>query len=121
MRFFALTKATAEDAILKTEYKEGRSIGKVHLGTEHFFFKEGLKTYYIPYAEITRVFRRVMLIQTKMCCGKGNLEVENFVICTKEGEVALIQLPGARAGIVLLEEMARLAPHAEVGRPKETE
>ena len=65
---------------------------------------------------MTRVFRRVMLVQTKMCCGKGNLEVENLVICTEKGEIAQVQLPGTRAGVILLEEVAKRAPHVLIGK-----
>ncbi|MBR5474494.1 MAG: hypothetical protein IKU83_03680 [Lachnospiraceae bacterium] len=121
MRFYPLTSEVSDTTALKAEYKAGRAIGKVQLGTERLFFKDGLKVYYIPYKEIRRAFRRVLLVQTKMCCGKGDLEVENFVICGDAGELAQIQLPGARAGKVLLEEIARLAPHVQIGRPKEVE
>lgn len=119
MKFYPLAAGNANDAVLKTEYDLGRAIGNVRLGTETLFFKEKRKIYYIAYGEITRCFRRVMLVQTKMCCGKGNLEVENVVICGESGELAQIQLPGERAGKILLEEIVHLAPHVQIGRPKE--
>ena len=118
MKFYSVTTESSDAAALKAEYAAGRAIGNVHLGTEHLFFKEKRKLYYIPYADMTRCFRRVMLVQTKMCCGKGNLEVENLVVCAESGEVAQIQLPGERAGKVLLEEIAKLAPHVQIGRAK---
>ena len=116
MKFYPLT-AAAPDVDLKTDYDGGRAIGNVQLGNTYLFFKDKRKLYYIPYADVTRVFRRVQLVQTKMCCGKGNLEVENLVICTEAGEIAQIQLPGARAGVILLEEVAKRAPHVQVGKP----
>ena len=119
MRFFPLVKEAEDVKVLQAEYKAGRAVGKVQLGETYFYFKDGLKTYYIAYEEIQRVFRRVMLVQTKMCCGKGNLEVENLVICGADGELAQIQLPGARAGKVLLEEIAKKAPQVQIGRPTE--
>lgn len=118
MKFYPLAAAN-DEAAMKAEYNGGRAIGNVRLGTQTLFFKEKRKIYYINYGEISRCFRRVMLIQTKMCCGKGNLEVENLVICGGNGELAQIQLPGERAGKILLEEIARLAPHVQIGRPKE--
>ena len=116
MKFYPVTTA-APDAALKADYDVGRSVGNVQLGNAYLFFKEKRKLYYIAYAEMTRVFRRVMLVQTKMCCGKGNLEIENIVICGEAGELAQIQLPGARAGVILLEEVAKKAPHAQIGKP----
>ena len=35
-------------------------------------------------------------------------------------EKAQIQLPGERAGKIMLQELARLAPHAEVGKPNDS-
>ena len=116
MKFHPVTTA-APDAALKADYAAGRAIGNVQLGNTYLFFKEKRKLYYIPYNDVTRVFRRVMLVQTKMCCGKGNLEVENIVICTQAGEAAQVQLPGARAGVILLEEVAKKAPHILIGKP----
>lgn len=119
MKFYSVTSEHNNAAALQAEYASGRVIGNVHLGAEFLFFKEKRKVYYIPYADMTRCFRRVLLVQTKMCCGKGNLEVENLVVCSEKGEVAQIQLPGERAGKILLEEIVKMAPHVQIGRAKE--
>ena len=119
MKFYSVTSEHNNAAALQAEYASGRVIGNVNLGAEFLFFKEKRKVYYIPYADMTRCFRRVLLVQTKMCCGKGNLEVENLVVCSEKGEVAQIQLPGERAGKVLLEEIVKMAPHVQIGRVKE--
>ena len=118
MKFYPLASELANE-VLFAGYKEGREIGKARLGAKCLYFRDKLKVYYIPYEDMTRVFRRVLLIPAKMCCGKGDFEVENMVICTAEGEKAQIQLPGERAGKIMLEELARLAPHAEVGKPSD--
>ena len=119
MKFYSVTSEHNNAAALQAEYASGRVIGNVHLGAEFLFFKEKRKVYYIPYADMTRCFRRVLLVQTKMCCGTGNLEVENLVVCSEKGEVAQIQLPGERAGKILLEEIVKMAPHVQIGRVKE--
>jgi len=54
-----------------------------------------------------------MLVPARLCCGRGELEVENLVICTDAGEAAQIQLPGAKAGKLLLEELKKRLPDAE--------
>lgn len=116
MKYYPLTAVAPEEA-LREDYAAGRAIGNVQLGTTYLFFKEKRKIYYIAYNDVTRVFRRVMMVQTKMCCGKGNLEVENLVICGAERELAQVQLPGARAGKILLEEVVQRAPHVQIGKP----
>ena len=116
MKYYPLT-TTVSDEALNCDYKLGRTIGNVQLGSTFLFFKEKRKVHYIPYNDVTRIFRRVMLVQTKMCCGKGNLEVEHIVICGETGELAQVQMPGNRAGVILLEEVAKRAPHVQIGKP----
>ena len=120
MKFYPVVSELAPE-VVSADYKAGRAIGKACLGEQCLYFRDKLKVYYIPYAEMTRVFRRVELIPATMCCGKGDFEVENMVIWTAEGEKAQIQLPGERAGKILLEELTRRAPHAEVGKPDDAE
>ena len=119
MRFYPLASEVSSD-ILAAEYKGAREIGCASLGETCLFFKSRLKMNYIPYKDMTRAFRRVQMVQTKMCCGRGDLQVENVVICGAEGaELAQIQLPGARAGVIMLEELAQKAEHIQIGKPAE--
>lgn len=121
MNFYPLIESAAgEDAgALASEYKAAREIGKVRLGELRLYFRSGLKTFYIPYRDIRRCFRRVELIPAKMCCGKGDFELENIVICGESGELAQVQLPGERAGKALMEELQRRVPEAEFGKPSQ--
>ena len=119
MKFYPVASELAAE-VVSADYKAGRAIGKACLGERCLYFRDKLKVYYVPYADITRVFRRVELIPAQMCCGKGDFEVENMVIWTAEGEKAQIRLPGERAGKIMLEELARRVPHAAVGKPDDT-
>ena len=114
MKFYPLKTPASEEAALVPEYKAGREIGVIHLGTEHLFFRKLMKVYYISYAEIRQCFRRVQLIPTKCCCGKGDFQIENLVVSDGEKELAMIQLPGTRAAEILMEEMKTYAPHAKL-------
>ena len=118
MKFYQVTSIEPDVAVLTADHQSGREIGNIRLGKTYLFFKEKRKVYYIPYADIRRVFRRVVLVQARMCCGKGNLEVENLVICGAEDkELAMIQLPGARAGVIMLEELEKKVPGIQIGKP----
>ena len=121
MKFESLTSQAADLSLLPEEYKQAREIGKLRLGQRNLFFRAGLKSYYVPYSDIERYFRRVMQVPAKMCCGKGNFEIENLVICGDGRELAQIQLPGAKAAKIVMECLAELAPNAAVGRSKENE
>lgn len=119
MKFYALTKSDSsktEDA-LRTEYRNAQEIGKIRLGFEQFYFRSAHRVYYIPYTDIYRYFRRVMLVPAKLCCGRGDFAIEHLVICDADKELAQIQLPGSHAAKVLMERMLALAPDAIVGMP----
>ena len=76
--------------------------------------REGNAVWFI----VHRAFRRVQLIQTKMCCGRGDLQIENLVLCGRgEKELAQVQLPGARAGEIMMEELAARGSHIQIGKP----
>lgn len=114
MKFYSLEGTEAADKRnMAQDYKESREIGIVRIGNGCLYFRRLRKIYYIPYADIRRCFRRVMLVPAKLCCGRGDLEVENLVICTDKGEAAQIQLPGAKAGKILLEELKQRLPDVE--------
>ncbi len=118
MKFYPLTTVVNDKTTLESEYKAAREIGTLRLGELRLYFRSKRKVYYIPYKDVRRCFRRVMLIPAKMCCGKGDFELENLVICGDEGELAQIQLPGTRAAKILMEELETIIPEAEFGKPE---
>lgn len=122
MTYNPLTEARIDDAVLRNEYRSGRAIGVIRLGESVLFFRAKLKTYYVPYSGITRVFRRVQLVPARMCCGRGDLSIENLVICGRdETEIAQIQLPGDRAGKALIEELKVRIPDIPFTCPPKSE
>ena len=119
MKFESLASQAADPSLLQEEYRQAREIGKLRLGQRNLYIRAGLKAFYIPYADIRRYFRRVMQVPAKMCCGKGNFEIENLVICGDAGELAQVQLPGAKAAKIAMDCLAELAPDAASGRAAE--
>ena len=118
MRFYPLIpSAEAVESGLSSEYKAAHAIGKLRLGELRLFFRAGLKTYYIPYRDIRRCFRRVMLIPAKVRGGQRDVAVETLVVCGEKGELAQIQLPGGQAAKELLAELEKRIPEAEFGKP----
>ena len=103
MMFYPLKSAISERKNLRAEYKAAKVIGVVRLGQSVFFFRQGLKVYYIAYEEVVKCFRRVMVISAG--AENGNMKLETLVIADEERELAQIQLPGADAAKVLLEEL----------------
>ena len=118
MKFYPLTASQTDGHQLESEYKVARQVGKLRLGELHIYFKSGIKTYYIPYRDVRRCFRRVESVPAKLCCGNGEFQIENLVICgDNDTELAQIQLPGTKAAKLLMEELEERMPDAEFGRP----
>ncbi len=120
MKFYPFTSSAEDEAALASEYKAAREIGKVRMGELRLFVRVGFKTYYIPYKDVRRCFRRVQLIPAKMCCGRGDFEVENLVVCGETGELCQVQLPGTKAAKILMAELEERIPEAEFGKPAES-
>lgn len=117
MKFIALDGAALDAGLLEQDYRGAYQVGNVRLGESTFYFKGWGGVYFIPFTGITRCFRRVELVPARMCCGRGNLEIENLVIVGQdEQELAQISLPGARAGQALLEMLKQRLPHAAFGK-----
>ena len=53
-----------------------------------------------------------MIITAKLCCGRGELAVENLIICDEAKELASVALPGTRAAKALMEELQQRIPGA---------
>lgn len=118
MRFTPLTSPAPDPDGLAGEYSSAREIGLIRLGERRLFFRKGLRNYYIPYEDVGRLFRRVISVPARLCCGKGELDLEHLVICGKDDrELAQIQLPDARAARLLMEQLRTVAPYAAFGRP----
>ncbi len=116
------TAEAPEKDALETEYRAGRELVPATLGAQHLFFKAGRKVYFIPYARITRVFRRVEIVNARMGCCNNGLPVENLVVCGEgEKELAQIRFTTERAGKAALEALQEACPNAQFGYVRDPE
>ena len=124
MKFIALQPETeaADKTALEQEYEHAEEFAPARIGDTRFFFKVGRKVWYLPLASITRVFRRVELVNARMgCCNQG-LPMESVVVCGEgEKELAQIRLASERMGVALLDALKTACPGAQFGydRPPE--
>ena len=119
MKFYPLLGTPLKGRDLKTEYAGARAFGHVRTGETALFFRSGLKTYYVPYQDMKQCFRRIFAVPMKMCCGKGDLEIEHLIIGDGEKEIADIQLPGKRAAQEIMKILREKAPDTDFRSPAE--
>lgn len=117
MKFYPLTGESAPGTELKGDYESARVIGGVRIGARRLYLRQGRRVGHIPYADIRRCYRRVLIVPMRMCCGKGDLELENLVIEGDGGELATVRLPGVRAAKAVMEELGKKLPEAALRCP----
>ena len=118
MKFYsALTKEpSADSAALKAEYAAAEDFTPARIGTEHFFFKSGLRTCFLPLSEITRVFRRVEIVNAVVGCCNNGMPMESIVLCgAEEKELVQIRLQTERMAKALLKGLEDACPNAAIG------
>ena len=93
------------DASLDREFELGSRYGKVKLADETVFWKKGLKWYCLPLAEAKRAFRRIEAVDSKMCCGNVNFDIQKLVLILQDDtELELLIGEGAPREAELLYE-----------------
>ncbi len=118
MKFYPVTTTLTDKDGLQNDFRSAHEVGALLIGSTCLFFRARFKTYYIPFEDIDRCFRRVTLMPAKLCCGQGDLELESLIVCSGGKEVAVIDLPGKRAAVSVMEELKEKLPHAELRAPK---
>lgn len=121
MKFTCYLSTKLNEAECKADYENAHEIGSVRIGHMALYVKKLTKVFYVPYVDMDRLFRRVMLVPARMCCGKGDLEVQYIVGMKGEEEVFQIQLPGDQAAKIFLKETKELAPNLIFEAPAKAE
>ena len=76
MKFNPLASTVEDTEALNAEYRAAREIGKVRIGETILFFRIRLKTYYIPYGDVKRFFRRIHEVPLRTESFGGDLMIE---------------------------------------------
>lgn len=71
--------------LIDKEFETSSRYGKVRIGQKVIFWKKGLFWYCVKLEEINRIFRRIEAVDTKMCCGNVNFDIQKLVLVLKDG------------------------------------
>ena len=121
MKFIEADTGNVTGPGLEDEWKAGRKIGVLRFGTEHLFFRSGIRSFVLPYDRLAGCFRRVVLVPAKMCCGRGDFEIEHLILRAGDAgalrEIADIELPGKKAAQEAMRILKEMAPDADFSVP----
>lgn len=110
------TDTVPDEAALKAEYAAAEDFTPARIGARHFFFKSGFRTCYVPLSAITRVFRRVEIVNALVGCCNNGMPMESIVLCgAEEKEIVQVRLQTERMSKALLAALEKACPNAASG------
>ena len=94
---------------------------KVMLYEKELEYKKGLKSYKLPYPEISKAYLRIEEVKGRLCCGVANFDLYFLMLQTKEGELLKLEVPSKETAKEMLDELEAKNPAIEVGykRPEQ--
>lgn len=117
MKFECYTSTKMEQAVCKEDFASADGMNNVFFGDKAVYLKKLTKILYIPYADMDRIFRRVMQVPVKMCCGRGDLEIQYLVIMKEDKQIIELQVPSKTGAVILFDEVKKRAPQLQFTRP----
>ena len=79
---------TVDTPAVQADYEAAQVFERLRVGETGVFFRDGLKTRYIPYDEMDRAFIRVQETRSRMCCGQANFNYFRVVFTHDGKEIA---------------------------------
>ncbi len=117
-RYLVDRQPSADNAeTLTRELREGHAYGAVTVAQNNLFIRRGTRTYYMPYNDAQKIFRRVRRLHANICCGDGDIEVDYLVVMAGDKEIAEIALPGRKAAKMLMDELKSTSPETDFAAP----
>lgn len=108
------------DTTTDQDFTQGAAYGKVKLGRDHIFWKRGFRWYTAGIARVKRAYRRVEAVDTKMCCGNVNFDIQKLVLQLDDGEALelLIGEGTLREAESLYRDLQAAHPKIQYGKPQ---
>ncbi len=68
------------------DFASAKPYGNARLGSDSLFWKKGLKWYCVDFSQTVRVFRRVAEVNSRVCFGNSNFDIQMLVFITYDGK-----------------------------------
>ena len=74
------------------DYERAMVYGKVKLGPQWIFWKDGMHRCALSFDRVTRVFRRINEVKTKICCCTTNFDTQSIVLVLDDDRELVLKL-----------------------------
>ncbi|MBR3949262.1 MAG: hypothetical protein IKJ84_01175 [Oscillospiraceae bacterium] len=74
------------------DHAQAKEFGKVKVGRNHLFWRNGLRRYAIGLDSVQRIYRRVEPVFGKLCCGGNSFIIEWLVLVLHSGEELVLHI-----------------------------
>ena len=104
---------------LDVQFSAAMDYGWVKPGQTAVFWKTGLRWYVIPLSEVDRIFRRVVPVYGKLCCGGRSYIMEYLVIIREDGSELELYIGDdmEKKATALLDFLKQSHPELAFGKP----
>ena len=104
---------------LDAQFSAAVDYGWVKPGQTAVFWKTGLRWYVISLSEVERIFRRVVPVYGKLCCGGRSFIMEYLVIIRKDGSELELYIGDdmEKKAAALLDFLKQSHPELAFGKP----
>ena len=107
-------------SLVKDDFSQARSIGKVHLGSDYLFLLKFSGTSFLPYSRIVHAWLRQEQVNARLCCGTANFDQFYVMLDCGGGTVYRGQVLNKEVGKDCLAHIARQNPGVKIGLYKNT-
>lgn len=118
---FAGINGVVDTAEVNADYESAVVFDKVRVGKLGVYYRDMLKTRFMDYSLLERVFIRVQAVNGRMCCGTANFEYYRLVFVVDGKEIGDVISENAKATDDALALIAENAPNVKIGFVKEQE
>lgn len=67
------------------QFDSGKGYGKIRMGSDALFWKEGFRWYAVELSRAERIYRQVEYVYGKLCCGGRTYDIQRLIVMLKNG------------------------------------
>lgn len=107
-------------AELDREFQEARQLGLVKVGSVNLFWRNKLRWFYLPAAEITQAYRRIEQVESHTSCCETDFSIHRLILMLKDGTELVVFIGESmyrHEPEMLMDEIRKNHPHIEIAAP----